>query len=787
MPSRSGMIARPQGSTLWLILAAGVLACGDDSLDVTPTTGTITVTTGTSGVEQDPDGYTVQIDSDAPVAVGVTGSLENTGIVPGQHSVLLGGVAANCTVGDNPRVVSVTAGQGVTVAFEVTCTATTGSLQVSTTTTGSSPDADGYSLTVDGAERSALGPSGALTVAGLAPGDHLVGLSGVAGNCQPIGDNPRAVTVTAGASINVAFTITCVEPTPDAGTLQVTTTTTGPDIDPNGYVVAVDGETSQPIGVAAQATVTNVAAGQHTVRLANVAGNCLVEGNNPRPISVPGGATAQVSFAVTCTAITGSVNVSVTTTGAPLDPDGYTAKLDGRDPGLAVPSAGTVTFTAVPPGSHAVALTGVAANCSVTAGESQSATVTAGARADLSFAVTCAATTGSIQVTTVVTGTSLDPDGYLVSVDGGAPQTLDNNASLSVGGLAPGAHDVALSGIAANCQLTGESPASLTVTAGVLSSVTFTLNCPGTGVSRWTPMTGGGANELVSVWGTGPSDVFAVGSGSDGVAVILHYAGSTWSEQLSRPYLFGPSTFNGVWANTPTDVYAVGILVEEGFTGSVYHYDGTGWTPMTLPRIAADDLFYGVWGLSGTEIFAFGVYQHGVGDYTPLILRYDGTAWQTFPVPPGAMYISDMWGTSATDLYATGGRFESPSQLVLHYDGSSWSIVQEASSGHGAAYTIWASSASDVFVGQAAPPLLHYDGAAWSPMTAPSTAPVFGLWGTSATDVFATSGGAVLHYDGAIWTSTPTLIPHRLLALWGSSPTDVFAVGENGTILHGTQ
>jgi len=145
-----------------------------------------------------------------------------------------------------------------------------------------------------------------------------------------------------------------------------------------------------------------------------------------------------------------------------------------------------------------------------------------------------------------------------------------------------------------------------------------------------------------------------------------------------------------------------------------------------------------------------------------------------------------MWGTSATDLYAAGGRFESPSQLVMHYDGTSWSIVREAR-GQGAAYTVWGSSAGDVFAGQATPQLLHYDGSSWSPMAVPSAAPIFGLWGTSATDVFATSGGAVLHYDGTAWTSTPTLIPHRLHAFWGSSPTDVFVVGENGTILRGTQ
>ncbi len=766
---------------------AGALACGgEDPVDTTPTTATVTVTTSTTGVEPDPDGYTVQIDAGAPQPIGVTGSVENATLSPGNHSVQLSGLAPNCTAAENPKVLTVAAGETATVAFEVTCAPTTGALEVGTNTTGPSPDPDGYTLTVDGVDQGTVGVTAALTIPTLAPGEHVVGLSGVAGNCQVQADNPRPVTVTAGSSASASFTVSCATPVPNAGNLQVSTVTSGPDPDPNGYTVAVDGETSQPIGTASRATVTNVAAGDHIVRLTNVAGNCSVQGNNPRPVSVPGGATAEVSFAVSCTATTGSIKVDVTTSGTPTDPDGYTVKLEGRDAGLAVPTGGTVTFAQVTPGPHNLSLTGLAPNCSITGGESQTATVVAGARADIGFTVVCAATTGSIQVTTVGTGTSLDPDGYSLAVDGALSQQIGNNAIVTVGALAPGTHSVALEGIAANCQLTSQNPVSAEITAGVQSKVTFTLDCPGTGVTQWVPMTGGGTNELVSVWGTGPTDVFAVGAASDGAGVILHYDGVSWTEQLRRPYEFGPATFNGVWANTPTDVFAVGILVEEGATGSVYHYDGSAWTPMAFPREGTDELMFGVWGLSGTEIFAFGTHREGIGDYRPLIMRYDGTAWQAFPVPPGDMYISDMWGTSGTDLYAAGGRFESPTQLIMHYDGTSWTIVQDIKA-EGGAHAVWGSAATDVFAGLTTPPLLRFNGTAWSPMTAPSAAPVFGIWGTAATDMFATSGTAVLHYDGTAWTSTPPLAPDRILNVWGSSATDVFAVGENGTILHGTQ
>jgi hypothetical protein len=179
------------------------------------------------------------------------------------------------------------------------------------------------------------------------------------------------------------------------------------------------------------------------------------------------------------------------------------------------------------------------------------------------------------------------------------------------------------------------------------------------------------------------------------------------------------------------------------------------------------------------------VNQFGFGEYTPLIFRYDGTAWQTFPVPVGDMYITDMWGTSTSDLYAVGGRFESPTQLVMHYNGSSWSVVQEIRAETGA-HAVWSSSPTDVFVGQNLPSLQRFDGSAWAPMTTPSPSPIYGLWGTAANDVFAATDNVMLHFDGSGWTSTTPLTPNRLIAVWGSSATDVFAVGAKGTILHGT-
>jgi hypothetical protein len=90
---------------------------------------------------------------------------------------------------------------------------TTGTLQVTTSTSGSSPDPDGYLVSVDGDEVGTIDASGAGVLIGVPPGSYSVSLSGVAPNCHVQGTNPLTVTVTAGGIAVAAFTITCQAPT----------------------------------------------------------------------------------------------------------------------------------------------------------------------------------------------------------------------------------------------------------------------------------------------------------------------------------------------------------------------------------------------------------------------------------------------------------------------------------------------------------------------------------------------------------------------------------------------
>jgi hypothetical protein len=187
-----------------------------------------------------------------------------------------------------------------------------GSLEITTATSGAEPDGDGYAVKIDGGTETAIGTNASLRQDNLEPGNHTVLLTGVAGNCAVSGENPRAVTITAGATAIVAFVVDCPTPPTDKGSLQVRTTTTNPGSEPDGYVFRVDGNGTQPIGPNTSVTVSNLALGPHVVELLGVSGNCTLEGSNPRDVTVSSGETAEVAFSLTCVPLGTPITYQVT-------------------------------------------------------------------------------------------------------------------------------------------------------------------------------------------------------------------------------------------------------------------------------------------------------------------------------------------------------------------------------------------------------------------------------------------------------------------------------------------
>src|SRR5438093_1586205 len=490
---------RAVGRTLLVAAAATQLvatACNDSQgpqpdaslLPSLPLPGlaTLVVSTSTSGSSLDPDGYTVTVDGGASQSIGTNGVATFVGLAAGDHTVLLSGVARNCTVsGSNPRTVSLIAGLVGATGFSVSCVAqpTTGNLAVTTNTTGSNLDPDGYTLTVDGGQSKAIGINNTVTISGLSPGDHSVQLNGVAQNCTVSGSNPRTVSITAGSTTTTTFTVSCAATT---GNLTVSNSTTGSNLDPDGYTVTVSGPagtTSKTMATNGNVIFANIPAGSYQVTLSGQAANCTVTSANPQTANVPSGGTATTSFTVSCaaTTTTGNLMVSNTTTGSNIPTSPYTVTVSGAPGAASQPMApnGRTTFIAVPPATYTVTLSGQPANCTVS-NNNQSATVQAGQTATVSFTVSCTATatTGDLTIATPTTGQNI-PATYTINFSGPAgsgSEPIASNTTTTFSAIPSGDHTLHPDA-GATCTVGAPNPRTVTVPPNGATSTTFSVSC----------------------------------------------------------------------------------------------------------------------------------------------------------------------------------------------------------------------------------------------------------------------------------------------------------------------
>lgn len=219
-------------------------------------------------------------------------------------------------------------------------------------------------------------------VNGLAHGAHEVRLSGVPTACN-IGQNPRAVNLRGDDTALVIFNIQCPRTT---GDLQVNVTTTGPDPDPNGYLLLLGNLGSTFIPTNFNQLLSFIPAGTYSISLSDVASNCTA--GPAQSVTITAGQTSTVTFGVTCTPVA-IVKVVAGTTGTENDADGFLLTV-GSAAGMRVPANGTVNLR-VPNGTNSWSLGDVQPNCALGSASSGSVTVAAGDTATIDVSATCSA------------------------------------------------------------------------------------------------------------------------------------------------------------------------------------------------------------------------------------------------------------------------------------------------------------------------------------------------------------------------------------------------------------
>jgi hypothetical protein len=258
---------------------------------------------------------------------------------------------------------------------------------------------------------------------------------------------------------------------PSSPTLEIIVATLGEEPDSDGYTVQVDALPARQ--AAAQVPqVSRVPLGQHTIYVGAVADNCLVQGANPRTISVPSEG-ASVVIEVICKARTGNVQVSLRVQGALPYPREQTVALDDIE--RARIDTGRVLISGVVPGSHQVRLRGVPENCSV-GGNPRGVTVLPVQTQGVEFLLRCSALHGILEISITQRG-EWNSEGYSFSIDEGRAYSLAGPGSLGLPYVPSGLHQVELINLPANCSVQGDNPARVQVPAGGRQTLRFDVFC----------------------------------------------------------------------------------------------------------------------------------------------------------------------------------------------------------------------------------------------------------------------------------------------------------------------
>jgi hypothetical protein len=270
--------------------------------------------------------------------------------------------------------------------------------------------------------------------------------------------------------------------------------------------------------------------------------------------------------------------------------------------------------------------------------------------------------------------------------------------------------------------------------------------------------------------GTGESeDLMPVYSGGDKVgtqsAVFEFNPGTDNYDTLNGPALGDDLVrVTALWATDGGDFI---IAIVSWVTDFLYVYSGGSWSEISslLPADFRFNFSGAVWGTSATNVFVGGSDAAGSNQ---VILKYNGATFSEVYRASGLSgnTVKSIHGTGPNNIYACGvGNF-----VVRSTDnGSSWNYIPVPG---GSTFDMWnrVYAVSPTFVaivgrhqnGQITPQ--YHDGVGWNALPGIFTGPSFdniltALWGTSPTSLYAGGQGpnsfqppGLWFYNGVIWT-----------------------------------
>jgi hypothetical protein len=160
---------------------------------------------------------------------------------------------------------------------------------------------------------------------------------------------------------------------------------------------------------------------------------------------------------------------------------------------------------------------------------------------------------------------------------------------------------------------------------------------------KWTDQGIPGSSSVWHVSGSGPRDVWMVGTNQQGQGLVLHGDGSKFDAVGYKG-----ASVHGVWGGAPGDTWVA------PYEGAIQHWDGKAWStaPTTagpLARIA---------GSGPDDVWAVG--------FGGVVVHYHAGIWSTPPTGTKQVLWS-VWSRAPDDTWVVGN-----AGTLLRWNGSTW-------------------------------------------------------------------------------------------------------------------
>lgn len=292
----------------------------------------------------------------------------------------------------------------------------------------------------------------------------------------------------------------------------------------------------------------------------------------------------------------------------------------------------------------------------------------------------------------------------------------------------------------------------ITITTSCNSNPLETPIAPGRRDYTWTVDTinpGYDYASLGRIWGSSPTDVWAVGDGN-ALFRMFYYDGYKWTSYYKEPTnpleIIGPTS---IWGTAKNNVWMASR------NSTIWRwYDGKQWTLYGEYKVEGYDrlIINNFDGISSNDIYGVG-FADNSNNYEAIIMRYDGTNWKLINIPETKVSIETIAIEPNSGVLVISGTVYDPSGFVAkiyYWDGKE---LKELLSDYGWSFVTKLNN-NEIFatLGRKIYKYSNKQLTLWKDNTGTEINGNI-VCGRSRNDFFIGGAGGLLHYNGTDFTT----------------------------------